>query len=293
MKDMVSKYDTNYELIDSGMGRKFERIAGVMVERPSPQAIWKPLKESDWKQATSVCSRTKDGGGFWEHKKKLPEPLIFEQQILDKKLSFLLKFTSFGHCGLFFEQLPIWEQIAKNVTKQKELLKRPPKFLNLFGYTGAASLVAAAFGAEVVHVDSAKSVLEWGRKSQGLSKLDSAKVQWVHEDALKFMQFSAKKGKTFDGILLDPPSWGHGVKKEKWEFEKNLSDMMESVYQTLEKNNSFVIMTSHTHGVQAQALKNLFGKFSFSEEACGDLGVAHKNDSRILPAGMYYTGSKL
>jgi 23S rRNA (cytosine1962-C5)-methyltransferase len=285
---MITQNLPHYELLDSGLGRKLETIAGVRVTRPSPQAIWKPVgKEADWNLATSNCLRTKDGGGKWEHRKEPPKDFFFPYEIDGKKLNFRLKFTSFGHCGIFFEQIPVWEWLYHEVKTLKEKLGRAPKVINLFGYTGCASLVMAAAGAEVFHVDSSKGVLDWGKESQALSKLDPKSIRWVQEDAQEFLRHSFKKTFTYDGILADPPSWGHGVKKEVWDFEKHIHLLTELLLSVLNRENSFLFLSSHTHGVQAEALKNLIHDRRWKNVESGELGVKHKNDGRILPAGIY------
>lgn len=288
---MITEKLPHYELLDSGLGRKLETIAGIMVNRPSPQAIWKPLfKESNWQLVSANCVRTKDGGGKWEFKKEPPQNLVLPFEIDGKRLQFRLKFTSFGHCGVFFEQIPVWEWLYQEVKFLKEKLGRAPKVINLFGYTGCASIVMAAAGAEVFHVDSSKGVLDWGRESQALSKIKETSIRWVQEDAQEFLRHSFKKSFTYDGILADPPSWGHGVKKEVWDFEKHIHLLVDSMLGVLNKENSFLFLSSHTHGVQPEALRNIIFDRRWKKMAVGELGVKHKNDARILPAGMYVTG---
>jgi len=285
---MITENLPQYELLDSGLGRKLEIISGIKVNRPSPQAIWKPrLSNNDWGLASSNCIRTKDGGGKWEHKREPSSDLTIPFVIDEKKLQFKLKFTSFGHCGVFFEQIPVWIWLYDQVKKQKEKLGRAPKVINLFGYTGCASLVMAAAGAEVFHVDSSKGVLDWGKESLALSKIDAKSVRWVQEDAQEFLRHSFKKNFVYDGILADPPSWGHGVKKELWEFEKHISLLIESMNAVLNKENSFLFLSCHTHGVQPEALKNLIFDKRWKTIHVGELGVKHQNDARILPAGIF------
>jgi 23S rRNA (cytosine1962-C5)-methyltransferase len=285
---MITENLPHYELLDSGMGRKLEIISGIKVSRPSPQAIWKPqLKDAEWNMVNSHVIRTKDGGGKWEHKKLPSEDLVLPFVIDGKHLKFKLKFTSFGHCGVFFEQIPVWNWLYQEVKILKEKLGRAPKVINLFGYTGCASLVMAAAGAEVFHVDSSKGVLDWGKESQALSKLDPKSIRWVQEDAQEFLRHSFKKNFTYDGILSDPPSWGHGVKKEVWDFEKHIQLLVELMMSVLHKENSFLFLSSHTHGVQPEALKNLVFDRRWKVVSVGELGVKHQKDSRILPAGIF------
>lgn len=285
---MITQNLPQYELLDSGLGRKLEIIAGVKVARPSPQAIWKPtLSEAKWKDITSECVRTKDGGGQWVHKKDPASDLYLPFKIDNKELKFKLKFTSFGHCGVFFEQIPVWEWLYEEVKFLKQKLGRAPRVINLFGYTGCASLVMAAAGAEVFHVDSAKGVLSWGKESQELSKISNQSIRWVHEDAQNFLKHSFNKGFFYDGILADPPSWGHGVKKEVWDFEKHIHLLVDMLLSVLNKENSFLFLSSHTHGVQVEALRNIVFDRRWKTVEGGELGVKHQNDPRVLPAGIF------
>jgi 23S rRNA (cytosine1962-C5)-methyltransferase len=204
-----------------------------------------------------------------------------------KRLQFRLKFTSFGHCGIFFEQVPVWQWLYHEVKQLREKLGRAPKVINLFGYTGAASLVMAAAGAEVFHVDSSKGVLGWGKESQALSNLDPKAIRWVQEDAQEFLRHSFKKNFQYDGILADPPSWGHGVKKEVWDFEKHIHLLVEAILAVLQRDHSFLFLTSHTHGVQTEALKNIIADKRWRSMEAGELGVKHRQDERVLPAGIF------
>lgn len=285
---MITKNLPHYELLDSGLGKKLEIIAGIKVTRPSPQAIWKPrLDSKKWGEASSNCVRTKDGGGKWEHEKEPNPNLNLPFEIDGKKLIFRLKFTSFGHCGVFFEQIPVWEWLYNETKILKEKLGRSPKVINLFGYTGCASLVMAAAGAEVFHVDSSKGVLDWGKENLALSKLPKDSVRFVQEDAQEFLKHSFKKKFTYDGILADPPSWGHGAKKEVWDFEKSIHVLTELMLGVLNPSNSFLYLSSHTHGVQPEALRNIIFDRRWKSVDAGELGVKHQNDERILPAGIY------
>ncbi len=275
-----------YSLLDSGYGKKLEVIAGLTVERPCPQAIWAPrLGENDWKQATSICIRKNDGGGTWKHRgDKEPQNLLIEHE----QLKFKLKFTSFGHCGVFFEQKAVWETLSAEATRLQAELGRPLKFLNLFGYTGCASLAVAATGAEIFHVDSSKGVLNWGRENAELSKLDMRKIKFVQEDVLAFVKHSLRKGFKYDGILADPPSWGHGANKEVWEFDQMIHELVSNCFNILTRENSLFFLSSHTHGVQSEALRNLMNDHRSKKEiVVGELGVRHSHDERILPAGIY------
>ncbi len=283
--DLIAKSCTGYELIDSGNGKKLERISNILVERQSPQAIW-PIRRSkaEWAKATSISIRKKDGGGTWKHLKELP-PNLF---VTWERFNFSIQLTSFGHCGVFFEQEIIWQTLKTLVLELQKKGIKNPKILNLFGYTGCASIIMADLGAEVFHIDSAKGVLTWGEENQKANNIPSKRISWVHDDAMNFVRTALRKGLSFDGILADPPSWGHGIKKEKWIFEDHISELLKATSSLLKPADSFYLLTAHTPGVQHQAMRNImksnFWKFNITS---GDVGLLHSEDERILPAGVY------
>ena len=286
MTNLVSENIPGYQLIDSGFGKKLENIAGLTVERPSPQAIWAPkLSDQEWKKATSVCIRKSDGGGSWKHRdEKEPKDLMIEWE----ELKFKLKFTSFGHCGVFFEQQAVWNTLLNESRALEKELGRPIKFLNLFGYTGCASLAVLKTGAEVFHVDSSKGVLTWGRENAEASRLNTKNIKFIQEDVKNFVKHSLRKGFKYDAILADPPSWGHGANKEVWEFDQMIHELITDCYNILTREKSFFFLSSHTHGVQSEALRNIMNDHKSKKDVVvGELGVRHANDSRILPAGIY------
>lgn len=286
MTSLTSINIPGYQLLDSGFGKKLEIIAGLTVERPSPQAIWAPkLAESEWSKATSVCIRKSDGGGTWKHKNnKEPQDLSIKWE----GITFKLKFTSFGHCGIFFEQEAVWNTLIQESLKLEKELGRPLKFLNLFGYTGCASLAMLKTGAEVFHVDSSKGVLTWGRENAEASQLDLKKIKFIQEDVKAFIKHSLRKGFKYDAILADPPSWGHGANKELWEFDQMIHELVMDCYNILNREKSFFFLSSHTHGVQSEALRNIMSDHKSKKDiTVGELGVGHAHDTRILPAGIY------
>ena len=289
--DLIASPYPGYDLLDSGDGRKLERIAGVVVDRPSPQAIWRRrLDAAAWSAATSIVVRTPDGGGFWKHQGGEPSGLRFAWSPPGgRALAFALRFTSFGHCGLFFEQECVWRLLSRATADAGRRLGRQPKLLNLFGYTGAASLAMAAAGAEVFHVDSARGVLAWGKESEAASDLGDGRVRWVHEDAQKFLDHSQRKGFRYDGILADPPSWGHGANKETWQFDEGVQRLADSCRAVLAESG-FLLLTGHTPGVQHAALANVVAAAGFPAVVAGEMGVVHRDDSRVLPAGLFALG---
>jgi 23S rRNA (cytosine1962-C5)-methyltransferase len=291
MTNLVANYPQGYELIDSGLLEKVEKIGHYKVRRPCPQAIWTPNYKTEWNDFHAVCHRTKEGGGKWKFHDAKSETSEIALPVTDNlNLNVRLKLTPFGHCGVFFEQRPIWNIIINQLTEIKTKVKGPIKFLNLFGYTGVASLCAAHVGAEVFHIDSARGVLEWGRQNEKLNEFQH-QIKFIQEDVLKFVKHSARKGFKYHGILADPPSWGHGANKEVWTFEENIYELVSEIYKIL-SDEGFFILTSHTHGVQQEALKNLqMQNKLFKSIVAGELGVKHNRDERIIPAGIYSIGS--
>ncbi|MBA3683865.1 MAG: class I SAM-dependent methyltransferase, partial [Planctomycetes bacterium] len=290
--DLVARPSPGYELLDSGGGRKLERIAGVLVDRPSPQAIWRKRLGADaWSAAVATVVRTKDGGGYWTHRGAEPADLWLRWAAPHGgELALRLRFTSFGHCGAFFEQDPVWQLLNTAVAGLRAQLGQAPKTVNLFAYTGAASLAMATAGAEVFHVDSAKGVLTWGKESEAASALGEGRVRWIHDDARSFLAHSARKGFRYRLILADPPSWGHGADKETWDFDEQVQILAEECRAVLEPAGR-LLLTAHTPGVQRRALANVLATAGFVDPGCGELAVAHRDDPRLLPAGIYACGT--
>ncbi|MFW5828963.1 MAG: class I SAM-dependent methyltransferase, partial [Planctomycetota bacterium] len=270
-QDLIVSKLPDYQLLDSGHGDKLERIAGHLVQRPCPQAIWpKRLPGNDWQRARSLCLRTADGGGSWQHHAGEPKGLRFHWQgPLPTPIRLHLRFTSFGHCGVFMEHSALWAELAQ---------RTPGKMLNLFGYTGAASLAAAATGAEVFHVDSAKGVLDWGKQNVRLNPDLPGRIRWIHDDARASLGFSKKRGFRYDLILMDPPSWGHGTSsKDVFTFDSDVSDMVADAMSVLAPGGH-LIFSCHTPGVQTQAIVNLIDMSSARVLQAGELGLRHQDD---------------
>ena len=205
-------------------------------------------------------------------------------------LCFKIRLTAFGHCGLFFEQEPVWRLLQRAVSELTARLGRPAKGLNLFGYTGAASLAMAAAGAEVYHVDSAKGVLTWGQESAKASDLGDGRIHWIHEDAGAFLAHSRKKGFSYDVILADPPSWGHGTSKQVWRFEDGIQPLVDACRSVL-ADPGLLLVSSHTQGVQHHALRNVLAASRFAALDSGEFAQRHDGDARLLPAGIFALGA--
>ncbi|MDA3962856.1 MAG: class I SAM-dependent methyltransferase [Planctomycetota bacterium] len=276
--DLIANAIPGYELLDSGSGRKLERIAGRTVIRPCSQAVWAAAYPDQWADAASECRRKSTGGGTWIHHEPLGPMEISWRGEHGSAVRFGLRLTEFGHCGVFFEQEPLWRHF-------QSVLGSGQRFANLFGYTGSASLAVAAAGTDVFHVDSARGVVDWGQANQNLSGLDGASLKWIVDDVRSFLRLSRKRGWSYDVVFADPPSFGHGKKKnETWNWESDIAEMVADCAAVVAPGGELVL-SCHTPGAQREALVNLLR--SYGQVTAGELGVAHANDDRILPAGIY------
>lgn len=271
-----------YELIDSGGFEKLERFGKWVLRRPEPQAIWdKSLDEKQWVQLASATFARGVGGdpekGSWQLKPNMPERWWISYPLQGTILKFRLGLTSFKHVGLFPEQASNWDWIYEQVTEQKKKYiggkqanrdsdknvgsesnaASKPRVLNLFAYTGGASLAACAAGADVTHVDSVKQVVTWSRENMEESRLDG--IRWLVEDAFKFVQREARRGKKYDGILLDPPAYGRGPEGEKWLLEKQLNELMGLCGEIL-ADDGFFLLNLYSMGFSAMVAENLIRK---------------------------------
>lgn len=243
----------DYELIDSGNRRKLERFGSVLLNRPESLAIWKPnLAKSSWEKAHWYFFEEKGKKGEWKQNHPSKREWEVAYKIQDVYLKLNLELTSFKHVGLFPEQAANWHYINKHVSRiQAEEIK----VLNLFAYTGAASIVAAQSGATVTNVDSVKQVLNWGRKNAESSQED--KIRWILEDARKFVEKSIRRGDKYHGIIMDPPIFGMGTKKEVWKLEQDLKPLLESTMQIIDKSQNFFILNTYSPKLPMQGLKEM------------------------------------
>jgi len=250
----------DYELIDCGDFEKLERFGNLVLSRPEPQAVWKKtLSEQDWKKKTHIKfrSRSATSGEWVKSAAQIPDRWNISYTNEEVTIHLRLGLTSFKHVGVFPEQAVNWDYISSSIKK----FKTPqPKVLNLFAYTGAASLIAKAAGADTTHVDSIKQVVNWANENQELSKLQD--VRWVVEDALKFVKRELKRGKKYNGIILDPPAFGHGPNGEKWKLEDHIQEMMQEVVQLLDPEEHFLILNTYSLGFSSVIVENLI-KTSF------------------------------
>lgn len=277
----------DYELIDSGGFEKLERFGKYALIRPEPQAIWnKSLPEDEWDKRTSAAfklDRNDQEKGKWILKKGMPEQWWVKYSYRDMVFKMRLGLTSFRHIGIFPEQAPNWDFIVDSIHKQP---KQQAKVLNLFAYTGGASLAAKSAGAEVTHVDSVKPVISWARENMEASNLEN--IRWVVEDALKFVQREVRRGNMYSGIILDPPAYGRGADGEKWILEENLNEMIMLSSKILRETNSFLILNMYSIGFSAMVGNNLINSY-FKETGKKEYGELFLEDhfNNKLPLGTY------
>jgi 23S rRNA (cytosine1962-C5)-methyltransferase len=288
LKILTTKPSKDYELIDSGDGEKLERFGQYILRRPDPQALWKKnLDEKLWKQADASFSRESDNAKW-----KIKEGTAKEWQIAMGDLNFIIKPTAFKHTGLFPEQEPNWSWIKEKISTRlrSEAPTGTVKVLNLFGYTGGATLAALSAGAEVVHVDGSKSAITWARENATASKLADKKVRWIEDDARKFVQRELKRGNKYDAIIMDPPAFGHGAKNEVWKIEEDFIGLLDMCQDILSENPLFVLVNGYSAGYSASAYKNsllsLVEKFG-GEIENGELSIEEAKTGRLLPAGIF------
>lgn len=270
---------SDYELLDSGENMKLERYGEVIVARPETQALWKKARPELWGTANAVFAFG-DKKGSWDVRKKTPE----EWTVTRGPLSFLARLTGFKHVGIFPEQEPNWVWIKDQVKKQGA-----PQVLNLFGYTGVATLAAAHPGAHVTHVDASKQSVQWARENAELSHIPETSIRWIVDDALAFVKREVRRGATYDGIILDPPAFGRGAKNEVWEIEKDLPKLLAALKELLsDKPGSFFLLNGYAAGYApqsfAQAIESAFGLL---DGESGELHIKESASDRIIPAGIY------
>ena len=277
----------DYELIDTGGFEKLERFGKYILRRPEPQAIWDiSLSEQEWQKlshASFFRKNDKDADqGNWQLKAGMPDRWMIEYKSAKLRFSMRLALTSFKHVGIFPEQAENWEFIAKSLGQMKV---QQPRILNLFAYTGGASLAARAAGADVTHVDSVRQVVSWSRENMESSALND--IRWVVEDAFKFVQRELKRGKTYHGLILDPPAYGRGPDGEKWVLEKQINELLSMCADLLEKQNAFFIINLYSMGFSPIITENLVTKhFGVTHYESGDLLLKDRSGC-LLPTGTF------
>lgn len=272
----------DYEIIDMANGEKLERWGNITLIRPDPQIIWKKKSfENKWKDANARYKRSQSGGGGWDYKKKLPE----SWQIKYKNLTFNIKPMGFKHTGLFPEQAVNWDWMINKIKNEK----RQINVLNLFAYTGGATVACLSAGASVCHVDSSKGMVAWAKENVESSKLSDRKVRFIIDDVVKFVQREIRRGNKYDAIIMDPPSYGRGKNGEVWQFEDNISDLVELCMQVLSDNPLFFLINSYTTGTSSEVLANIL-KLNIKKKgtiSAGEIGIPMSNSNLVLPCGIY------
>ncbi len=284
----------DYALLDSGNGEKLERYGAYRIVRPEAQALWTPNRpKAEWENADArfVGIGDEEGsgedGGRWRYKRPLGEtwPLAWDG------VPFLGRFTSFRHVGVFPEQATHWAWMRDIIAKRKH----PPKILNLFAYTGVASLVAAKAGAEVTHIDASKKAIGWARENQTLGKLNDLKIRWICEDAAKFVEREGRRGNRYDGIILDPPKFGRGPNGEVWDIFTDLRSLLEKCVGLLADDPIFLILTAYSirasfYSIDELAAECLAGRGGLLES--GELVIREEGSGRKLSTSLFSRWSR-
>ncbi|MBO7289153.1 MAG: class I SAM-dependent methyltransferase [Clostridia bacterium] len=273
---------TDYNLIDASDGLKLEKWGDYYLSRPDPQAIWSYKREKNlWNNAHAEYHRSKSGGGSWEYRKKLPEAW----QVKYSELIFNVKPMGFKHTGLFPEQAVNWDFIIDKISSaQREI-----KVLNLFAYTGGATVASAYAGAKTVHVDASKGMVNWAKENAASSGLSNAPIRYIVDDCVKFVEREIRRGNKYDGIIMDPPTYGRGPKGELWRFEDELFNLVKKCNELMSDNPLFFIVNSYTSGIShivvsnvlSYIIKNSHGGTVTSDE----LGLKMSSNGLVLPCG--------
>ena len=274
----------DYKIIDMANGQKLEKWGSIMLSRPDPQIVWKNKSFPDeWKKANAIYSRSNTGGGRWEYKSKIPA----NWQVKYKDLTFNIKPMGFKHTGLFPEQAVNWDWMRNKIKNAG----REIKVLNLFAYTGGATVACLAENASVCHVDSSKGMVSWAKENVVSSGFGDRKVRYIVDDVVKFVNREIRRGNKYDAIIMDPPSYGRGTNGEVWKFEDNLYDLVELCTKVLSDKPLFFLINSYTTGISSTVLANILNltveKEHDGKVEAGEIGLPMENSKLILPCGIY------
>lgn len=271
-----------YELLDSGKGAKLERFGKVVLARPCAQAIWEPRKSELWAQANASFDRI--DGLNWKGREALPASWVVTINGIRMKLST----TDFGHLGVFPETRSLWDWITSTLRDESRKQKRQLSVLNLFAYSGGATLAAARSGSQVCHLDASKGMVDWARENAALNGLQDAPIRWIVDDVLKFLNREVARGRKYDAIILDPPSFGRGKKGELYKIEKDLMATLQGCKAVLSEAPCFVLLTSHTPGLSPQVLSNLLDQLlGAGRIESGEMLLTGAPDVFVLPNGNW------
>lgn len=278
MKLLKTKSFSEYDLLDSGNARRLERFGKYVLNRPDPQAIWTPhLPPSEWEKADFIYTdrwQGKNVSSRWE--------------VIYGDLRFFAKLTPFKHTGIFPEQAVNWEWMQKNIHNAKKNGQAEVKVLNLFGYTGIASLVCAGAGAHVTHVDASKPSIGWARENQEIAGLSDKPIRWILDDALKFCEREVRRGNSYDGILMDPPSYGHGPDGEKWDFFDHFPKLLSTTTTLLSEKPLFFLVNAYAISASSLMLENMLRDVmpKSGKLESGELCLEEKDTDRLLSTGI-------
>lgn len=281
MTDLITEGWGEYRLLDCGEGRKLEKFGPYTVDRPEPQAMGeRRLDPSKWANADAVFDGEQDAeDGRWNYRKPLPETWTTDYD----GVKFLGRFTPFRHVGYFPEQAPHWDWMTEKLKGIES-----PKLLNLFAYTGVASLLAAKAGAQVTHVDASRKAITYAAENQKVAGMENAPIRWICEDARKFVQREGRRGNKYHGILIDPPKFGRGPNKEVWNLFDDLKEMMQLCEAILEPSNGFVILTTYAVRASHWSLYELCGEiFGNAKRESGELVIQEQGGGRKIATSLY------
>ncbi len=280
----ISNEWKDYECINAGDGEKLERWGEVILRRPEPLAMWPIEKDKSWNMVDGIYYRFKDGGGHWEFRKKLPDYWTVDY----KDLKFKVSPTNFKHTGLFPEQAVNWDFMMNKIKNAN----RPIKVLNLFAYTGGATIACSKAGASlVVHVDAARGMVEWAKENAKLSGVEDNYIRFLVDDCLKFVEREIRRGNKYDAIVMDPPSYGRGPNGEVWKLEHNLLELVSRCVLLLSDKPLFFLINAYTTGVSSTVLYNILkltvGDSYGGNIDAGEIGLPISNNDLVLPCGIY------
>ena len=278
----VSNEWIDYKCLATGDGEKIEKWGSYILRRPDPQIIWNKSTSSIWNKWDGFYHRSNKGGGNWEFKSKLPDYWTINY----KELKFKVSPTNFKHTGIFPEQAINWDYIMDRINKANI---KDYRVLNLFAYTGCATMAASYAGAsEVVHVDASKGMIEWAKENMHLCNLDSNKIRFIVDDVIKFLEREKRRGRTYHGVIMDPPSYGRGPNGEVWRLEDNIQELLLKVKDVMDKDYDFILINSYTTGISPTSLNNILKlTFEGSRVESGEIGLPVKENNLILPCGIY------
>jgi len=284
--NQIAKNWLDYECIDAGNKEKLERWGNIVLRRPDPSALW-PIETTikEWQSPHAIYHRSNKGGGHWQYHQKLQD----FWHITYKNLCFKVSPTDFKHTGIFPEQAVNWDWMSTKIKQSKKAIK----VLNLFAYTGGATMACSAAGAvEVVHVDASKGMIQWAKENMRLSNLQENQIRFIVDDVLKFVEREKRRGHFYDAIIMDPPSYGRGPNNELWKIEEQLYPLVSKCLDILSEDPLFFLINAYTTGFSTTTLENimkssLLQKYPNYQVECGSIGLPIQKRDMILPCGIY------